>query len=594
MHKINKNKYIIPLVLSAGISSYVMATDYYFLDNEFFQLSNPQDVAVNINNPIIPQEMYIEDDGDIRVIVDFDQSGSFSQPEACVLLDKIEILTSQDEAFGYDSAGNPIVTQWQTTWERGAVRDPDTAELDMDLIKDFCLDLDIVDNYKNRFKSRGEEDKWSFYLRQGKGYVDNRYFNEISEIRSSALRVQLLYIPKYFPYSHIIQSGNIPQLTSRSENWQIAFKTSMSVNLESLIPQNVEVYDNKLKNLTQIPGWDLPSAYTFDDQGNMGCLGGGANNSFSCSLSSSSDIEEVRNDMQEILSALGDSVGDLTDTDGVNYYDVIVMCPGSTIPEHLNLVDLTANGIQVPQASHLPLPQVYADQDYTWCGNIEKIERKWSNLSSFTEEGWMVSVNQKTGNLECVASNGICANSLIDNISLSDINTVEDALNIETLVLTGAEVDCQYKNGSAFICPSSLSIDSPSISSVINNIQQKALLDVFTLSFDHRELILEAGENITTQNRRLLMQNDGNLVLYRYVDGINEGALWSAKTQQTGATKVVFQNDGNLVIRDADKNAIWSTATHVGDAQTIKLQGDGNLVIYAASGEALWSTDTAE
>jgi len=128
----------------------------------------------------------------------------------------------------------------------------------------------------------------------------------------------------------------------------------------------------------------------------------------------------------------------------------------------------------------------------------------------------------------------------------------------------------------------------------VNALQQAELLDVFSLGFEGQELSLASGESIETHNRRLRLKNNGNLVLQRYVNGINEGSLWAAGTKNTGAVKVTFQNDGNFVIRDANNTAIWATATHVGNGETIKLQGNGDLVIYAASGEPLWSTDTAE
>jgi hypothetical protein len=85
---------------------------------------------------------------------------------------------------------------------------------------------------------------------------------------------------------------------------------------------------------------------------------------------------------------------------------------------------------------------------------------------------------------------------------------------------------------------------------------------------------------------RLVFQEDGNLVLYR-TDGV---ALWSSNTQNKGANRVSFQQDGNLVIYTPDNRVVWATNTHGRGANRLSLQEDGNLVIYTSNNQAIWAT----
>ena len=113
-----------------------------------------------------------------------------------------------------------------------------------------------------------------------------------------------------------------------------------------------------------------------------------------------------------------------------------------------------------------------------------------------------------------------------------------------------------------------------------------------SLSFTQGELLLLAGESITTQDRKLYMQEDGNLVLYRMNNGHLGNTLWASNTQGAN-NKVRFQRDGNFVIYNANGRAKWATGTNP-HGNTLVLQEDGNLVIYSKSGRALWSSQTFE
>lgn len=106
---------------------------------------------------------------------------------------------------------------------------------------------------------------------------------------------------------------------------------------------------------------------------------------------------------------------------------------------------------------------------------------------------------------------------------------------------------------------------------------------------------LNPGDSVDSGRVRLVMQEDGNLVLYS--DATN-ASLWATGT--TGVNVAVLQSDGNFVVypRNAAGNpffARWQSGTS-GD-NVLDVQADGNVVIYPANaigvaGQAEWSTNT--
>ena len=60
--------------------------------------------------------------------------------------------------------------------------------------------------------------------------------------------------------------------------------------------------------------------------------------------------------------------------------------------------------------------------------------------------------------------------------------------------------------------------------------------------------------------RRIIMQDDGNLVIY----DVYNNALWSSATYQKGTKPhhLIMQTDGNLVIYDGNNNPRWATGTN--------------------------------
>jgi hypothetical protein len=85
---------------------------------------------------------------------------------------------------------------------------------------------------------------------------------------------------------------------------------------------------------------------------------------------------------------------------------------------------------------------------------------------------------------------------------------------------------------------------------------------------------------------QLIMQNDGNLVVYQ-----NGGAIWATATNLQGydADYAIMQDDGNFVIYKSF-GAIWATGTQGNPGAVLALDNVGNVIVYAPSGAVLWQS----
>jgi hypothetical protein len=71
---------------------------------------------------------------------------------------------------------------------------------------------------------------------------------------------------------------------------------------------------------------------------------------------------------------------------------------------------------------------------------------------------------------------------------------------------------------------------------------------------------------------RLVMQPDGNRVLYRNSDGL---VLWASDTDRSGAVRAYMQYDGNLVLQRADNFVVRATGTDGRPGATFKATANG-------------------
>ncbi len=103
--------------------------------------------------------------------------------------------------------------------------------------------------------------------------------------------------------------------------------------------------------------------------------------------------------------------------------------------------------------------------------------------------------------------------------------------------------------------------------------------------------VLNEGSSLSVGPFTLLMQGDGNLVLYN--GSITAAhAMWATGTNNgRGVLHLTMQGDGNLVLYTASGTAVWSTGGQGANA-VLSLQCDGNLVTYSG-GRATWATGTS-
>ncbi|KAB7832702.1 hypothetical protein [Streptomyces mobaraensis] len=99
--------------------------------------------------------------------------------------------------------------------------------------------------------------------------------------------------------------------------------------------------------------------------------------------------------------------------------------------------------------------------------------------------------------------------------------------------------------------------------------------------------VLERGQSWSSDTATLVMQTDGNLVVY---DEFGR-ARWNTGTVNQG-WQAVFQTDGNFVVYTRSGKAVWDSKTAGHPGSRLAVQDDGNVVIYDGS-QAIWNTRTA-
>jgi hypothetical protein len=108
-------------------------------------------------------------------------------------------------------------------------------------------------------------------------------------------------------------------------------------------------------------------------------------------------------------------------------------------------------------------------------------------------------------------------------------------------------------------------------------------------SGDHfvRGFTMRAGDSVKSSNGSyiLIMQSDGNLVIYRS----GSGAIWSSRTNGSSGASAIFQSDSNFVVYRSGKSPCHSSTTNSGGT-IMYMQNDGNLVMYSSSGQAVWDS----
>lgn len=89
----------------------------------------------------------------------------------------------------------------------------------------------------------------------------------------------------------------------------------------------------------------------------------------------------------------------------------------------------------------------------------------------------------------------------------------------------------------------------------------------------------------------LVMQTDGNVVIYPTGHVTAQGAVWATWWKGRNgfpAKQLVMQGDGNLVAYGANRSVGWASDSNGRGGQVAILQDDGNFVIYGGNGVATW------
>lgn len=106
---------------------------------------------------------------------------------------------------------------------------------------------------------------------------------------------------------------------------------------------------------------------------------------------------------------------------------------------------------------------------------------------------------------------------------------------------------------------------------------------------------LSVNQSLRSENGlyNFSMQNDGNMCIYSNGDTFNWCAMTDGKTK---SGQLIMQTDGNLVLYVSQKTGaanVWSTDTFRGGAaktgSKLVLENNGTLVLYNSSNAAIWN-----
>jgi hypothetical protein len=104
--------------------------------------------------------------------------------------------------------------------------------------------------------------------------------------------------------------------------------------------------------------------------------------------------------------------------------------------------------------------------------------------------------------------------------------------------------------------------------------------------------------NFACNDKAVVFQTDGNLVVYRYNWGASKWepkwatGTWDGESPDMRAARFSVQADGNMVLYNYQNKAIWATMTNGNRGAQFAMQNDGNLVVYTSDGRPIWATMT--
>jgi len=150
------------------------------------------------------------------------------------------------------------------------------------------------------------------------------------------------------------------------------------------------------------------------------------------------------------------------------------------------------------------------------------------------------------------------------------------------------------------------SLQPPSALDIINNLKNKAVItitssndnitskvltdqtntyfcifekaNIFIIKYENNKLLLLYGsyydiETVNPSSYRILLQNDGNLVLYYTDNSSKDIPFWSTGTQSFGPSSMFLDQMGNLIIKANNGSNVWNSQRFVSNG-ILKLQSN--------------------
>ncbi len=458
-----------------------------------YSISSSYTYADDINSFNIKAE--ILSNGDISVNSSISKSNN-----ACIYLSSVQILRNYESEVASDIDGTPILSRWETTWENTGINQLNIGSPKVNLNKAKALCLEKSNSPNNSLTSTilnevnsliGNEKRttqntfknWPITLNQGGRFLGHNMLNQSSNYEDAELKVSAIFIKN--------PNGNHSSVSptgSKTSNKKYKIST-LVINLRSTLNNVALSVDHKLTYPGFVQGKKIPLAYMAAGK-NLGCIGRVMpTNSSNLSVPGSNKIPAIRVSHSNQNRPKFDCYYATRSSQKANITpqivllerspkDVLIMCPGSTIPDELNYTKFRANKANIPTGKSAPYLQVKSPTYTKWCMDLEKIERKWTNLHSVSNQGWLVSLNKHTNNLECATRNSMCINTLSQNTnSIKLMDTSSKLVKTESRPLRSQSSSfCEYKDGSISNCPVKFnSQDNETVNDLIQALQFEAM-----------------------------------------------------------------------------------------------------------------------
>ncbi len=215
---------------------------------------------------------------------------------------------------------------------------------------------------------------------------------------------------------------------------------------------------------------------------------------------------------------------------------------------------------------------------------------------------------QADGNFAIFSSSTFAASSIVGESKSKDKGVAPYRMNLQkdgNLVIIDSKNATTWSSGTSGLgtFPHRLVMQNDGnmvIYDALNQATWATNTDCFTLDFLKEGLNLKQGSYIASPNRNfyLVMQVDGNLVMYSSSSFSSDRVVWQTNTNGKGTApyRAALQKDGNLVVYDSLNKALWGAAAEgrgSGSGYRLQVQDTGCLSIFDGKGSSTWSSYTS-